>query len=125
MLLPYVEGSKEESEAAISGFRNEVKPVFEQIFHAPNFNIVSHGSDEFLSNSPPRSLIGGVGFKEMWEDVIGHVFGEWIAFTENEDRKGCFVLWEFGVRDKVASVPSTDAAFALREPHYYAVITGR
>ncbi len=125
MLLPYVEGSTAESEATIAGFRTEVKPVFEQIFHAPNFSIVSHGSDEFLSNSPPRSIIGGAGFGELWEDVLGHVFGEWIGFTENEDRKGCMVMWEFGTREKIAEVPSTDAAFSLRDPHYYVVITGR
>lgn len=125
LLLPYVEGNPKDSEAAIARFRTEVKPVFEHIVHAPTFNAVAHASDASFSNLPSSSLNGGVAFGDLWEDVIIHVFGEWVAFTENEDTKGSMLMWEFGVKDKIAEVPRTATAFALRDPHYYAVVTGR
>ncbi|KAJ3483613.1 hypothetical protein NLI96_g6192 [Meripilus lineatus] len=125
LLLPYVEGTPKDSETSIDKFRTEVQPVFEQLDHVPSFTAVSHASDSFLANSPPRSIFGGVAFGELWDDIITRVYGEWVEFTENEDRKEAMVMWEFGVRDKISEIPSTQTAYALRDPHYYAVFSGR
>jgi len=53
------------------------------------------------------------------------IFGKWAAFTEQEKFRASTVMWEFGHPDKIASVPTTDAAFAAREPHSYVVATAR
>lgn len=66
-----------------------------------------------------------MAFGELWDDIITRVYGEWVEFTENEDRKEAMVMWEFGVRDKISEIPSTQTAYALRDPHYYAVFSGR
>lgn len=85
---------------------------------------MSHGADAFMANSPPRAVNGGAMFSELHDDVVGRVFGEWIAFTENEDRRGTMVMWEFDAQAKVAEVPIGDTAFPVRKPHYYVAITG-
>lgn len=74
---------------------------------------------------PPRSVTGGVLFKDLWDDVVGQVFGEWVAFTEQEDHKPTSLLWESGVREKIAEVSPSATAFPVRVPHYYLVVTAR
>lgn len=63
-------------------------------------------------------------FSELQDDVVGRVFGEWIAFTENEDCRGSMVIWEFDAQAKIAEVPIGDTAYPVRKPHYYVAITG-
>jgi len=125
MILPYLQGSQSSAEAALSPFRTKVTPVFDQTGLAPTFNAVSHASDAFLSGAPPRYLSGGAAFSELWDDVVEHVFGEWVAFTEDEERRSGIVLWEFGFRNKIAEVPKAATAFSVRDPSYYAVVTAR
>lgn len=125
LLFPYVEGPQPTAGAALSPFRTSITPVFEQTAFAPTFNAVSHGSDEFLSNAPPRYIIGGAAFSELWDDVVARVFGEWVAYTEEESTKGSFIVWELWNREKVASVGRAETAFSVREPHYYVVANAR
>jgi len=125
-ILPYIEGDAQSSSAVLAPFRSDtLKPVFEQTGLAPDFNAVSHGVDASLVGAPPRHTTGAVLFSDFWEDLILRVFGEWVAFTEHEDRKAGMVLWEFGHRDKIAEVKSDAMAFVSREPHYYVAFTGR
>ncbi|KAI0080431.1 FAD-binding domain-containing protein [Panus rudis PR-1116 ss-1] len=129
LLLPYIEGTPEEGEKALEPLKTDVKPVFEQIFSAPNFNTVSHGADAMLAHIPPRAATGGATFTDIWDDVVGQIFGEWAAFTDPSvdagDRLQSVIMWEFPYREKIASVPSDATAFPLRVPHSYVVATAR
>lgn len=125
MIIPYIDGDQAAAEAALEPFRTKVKPVFAQTGAAPSFNAVSHGSDSFLAHVPPRYAVGAAAFSELWDDVVGWIFGEWIKYTEQEETKGSMVMFEFGKKGKIDSVDATATAFPLREPHYYTVITAR
>ncbi|KAF8066753.1 FAD-binding domain-containing protein [Lyophyllum atratum] len=125
-ILPYIEGDAQSSSTVLAPFRSDtLKPIFEQTGLAPDYNAVSHGADASLAGAPPRHITGTVLFSDLWEDLVLRVFGEWVAFTEHEDRKAGMVLWEFGHRDKIAEVKSDVTAFVSREPHYYVAFTGR
>ncbi|KAF8883829.1 FAD-binding domain-containing protein [Infundibulicybe gibba] len=124
-IIPYIEGDTQEAEKIIAPFRTTVTPVFERIGSAPNQNAVTHGADAMLANVPPRSAIGGALFTDLWDDVVGQVFGEWRAFTEKEETRASMVMWEFGYRDRIAEVKASDTAYPARSPHYYVLATGR
>lgn len=125
MILPYIENDKGDAEQLLAPFQTTIQPVFQQVGVAPTLNAVSHGSDSFLSNAPPRSVTGGAMISEIWEDLIGRVFGDWIQFTENEEHKGSVVMWEFYAREKVAETAVNATAYPVRAPHYYVALTAR
>ncbi|KIJ42255.1 hypothetical protein M422DRAFT_254662 [Sphaerobolus stellatus SS14] len=125
LILPYIEGTAEEAKSALAPFTETIKPVFQQIVSVPTFNAVSHSSDEFLAHVPPRAILGGALFSDLWEDIITKVFFDWMTFTENEDSRQSVVFWELFFRDKITEVKEEDTAYPARKPHYYAVITGR
>ncbi|KIJ42149.1 hypothetical protein M422DRAFT_48356 [Sphaerobolus stellatus SS14] len=125
LILPYIEGTEEETKFALAPFTETIKPVFQQIVSVPTFNAVSHSADAFLAHVPPRAALGGALFSNLWEDTITKVFLDWMAFTENEDSRQSVVMWELFARDKIAEVREEDTAYPARKPHYYAIVDGR
>ena len=125
MILPYIDGDQAAAEATLEPFRTKVTPVFAQTGFAPDYNAVSHGADAMLTHVPPRAVVGGASFSQLWDDVIGWVFGEWVQFTEADETKQTMIMFEFGKKGKIDSVAAADTAFPLRDPHYYTIITAR
>jgi len=125
MVLPYIEGSETEASSTITPFRTEITPVFEQTGFAPNLNAVSHSADATLAAAPPRAIIGGAFFGDLWDEMVMQAFGEWVQYTEKEENRASMVMWELGHRDAIAKVGVEETAFPFREPHYYAIVQGR
>jgi len=122
-ILPYIEGDQTAAEAALEPFRTKVTPVFAHIGTAHSQNAFSHGPDAFLAHAPPRAVLAGATFSKLWDDVVGWVFNEWVSFTEQEETKGSFVMFELAEQGKIASVPVGATAFPERHPHFYMIAT--
>ncbi|KAF9264369.1 FAD-binding domain-containing protein [Marasmius fiardii PR-910] len=125
LLLPYIENENTKPEEVLAPFREPVKPLFEGLAEVQGFSAVSHGADQVLDGGPPRMVIDGALFKDLWDDVIGEAFGRWCQFTEVEEFKGSLMMWEFGHRDKLTERKVEDMAFAARDPHYYVAVIPR
>ncbi|PFH47766.1 hypothetical protein AMATHDRAFT_6434 [Amanita thiersii Skay4041] len=128
IILPYVESPTiEQAEQILSPFLITVQPIFRQTFLVPTFHAVTHSADEMLAHLPPRSIMGGALFSDLWEDVVQDTFNDWVSWTQdaNGERNASIVLWEFDRRDKIAEVKKEETAFAARDPWYYVVATSR
>ncbi|KAF8634135.1 hypothetical protein AX17_004279 [Amanita inopinata Kibby_2008] len=123
LILPYIEGSAQSAEQILLPFCTSAKPVFRETSLAPTFNVIAQTNGTRMANVPPRTMLGAALFGDLWDDVVTHVFEEWVAFTEVEERRESTVLFEFDSRDKIAAVKPDATAFAARDPHYFAVVT--
>ncbi|KAF8885448.1 FAD-binding domain-containing protein [Infundibulicybe gibba] len=125
LLLPYVEGSAAQGNKTLLPFRStNPAPFVDQVTSAPDFNAVSHAADSILAGVPPRAMIGGALFGDLWDDVVSKVYDEWASFTVG-DSINSTIMWEFGFREKITEVKSDATAYPARKPHYYVTFTGR
>ncbi|KAK7439343.1 hypothetical protein VKT23_017569 [Stygiomarasmius scandens] len=124
LILPYIE-DVHKTDTILAPFREIVKPIFEGVGPAPNFSAVAHAADDSLKGVPPRQIIDGALFSDLWEDVVSKAFGDWIQFTEQPQFRATVCMWEFWHQEKIAETDVGKMAFAARDPHYYVVVTGR
>ncbi|PPQ72897.1 hypothetical protein CVT24_001494 [Panaeolus cyanescens] len=125
LILPYIENNETPVDKVLDPFRTIAKPIFEGLAPVKGFEAASHGADQALANPPPRMITDGAIFGDLWDDVITDAFGRWVAFTEQEEFRASYVIWEFGHRDKITEKKPEDMAFPARDPHYYVIAATR
>ncbi|KDQ17852.1 hypothetical protein BOTBODRAFT_29163 [Botryobasidium botryosum FD-172 SS1] len=125
MVVPYFEGTESETSSIIAPFRTEITPVSDRIGIAPTCNAVSHGADAMLASVPPRALLRGALFSDLWDEMAMQVFEEWVRYTDNEETRATMIMWELGYGGKIAKVGVEETAFPVRDPHYYLIVQAR
>ncbi|KAF8074147.1 FAD-binding domain-containing protein [Lyophyllum atratum] len=128
IIMPWISEDPDmtRSKALLAPFREgPIKPLLDKCGSMPDMLTASHSADASLSLAPKRLRIRGTLFADYYDELIVGVWERWVTFTENEDVRGCAVLWDLTRSEKTSEIGSGDTAMRVRENNYWVAVQGR